>query len=463
MTRISSRILLAVAVLAMLALPTQAAVRNLYLAASDGYAYLPVDNTVPPFQTTERRYYIRGYCDDVDGTQAVPGCSTFPAPIIDVNQGDDVFIQLRNIGNANPFAPPDPHTIHLHGQHVTTQNDGFPESGWELPVPEECPAGNPTCNVGTYYFYAEKPGTYMWHCHVEASEHVQMGMYGAMIIRPKQNATRTVFGGQYNDRFDKEYIVLLSDVELQAHDFIEWADAPAEVPRPPGVPADYNFGKYKADNWLVNGRAFPDTIRPTYEPAAGCAPECNPEFSGPPSGYLTGANNYATYAPLVDVFTDSRFLLRVINMGYETVPWHVHGWHFTAVGKDASPVARDAQMEAYTLHIGSGETYDLIIQADSRKGVGLYSTNSTNQGVLNEFAEILGSYPADNDLDDQWFPMHNHNDYTVTNAGFYPGGQLLLIHSRPVITGGIAGEPTPVAPAGTTINSGDSVQDFGRK
>lgn len=462
MTRITFRILLAAAFLVVLALPTQAAVRNLYIAASDGYAYLPVDNTVPPYQSTERRYYIRGYCDDVDGTQAVPGCSTFPAPILDVDQGDDVFLQLRNIGNANPYAPPDPHTIHLHGQHVTTQNDGFPESGWEVPVPEDCPGGNPTCNVATYYFYAEKPGTYMYHCHVEASEHVQLGMYGAMIIRPKQNPQTTAFGGAYNDRFEAEYIVLLSDVELAAHDFIEWADAPSEA-RPPGTPVDYNFAEYSADNWLVNGRAFPDTIRPTYDPAPGCAPVCNPEFSGPPSGFLTGANNYATYAPLVDAQIDTRFLLRVINMGYETVPWHLHGWHFVAVGKDGSPISRDRQAEAFTLHIGSGETYDLIIQADSRRGVALYSSESTNQGVPNEMAETLGAIPDDNDLENQWFPMHNHNDYTVTNGGFYPGGQLLLIHTRPRDTQGTTEKPAPAAPESTSVNPNEGPAELGKK
>jgi hypothetical protein len=80
--------------------PAQAKVRNLYVAATDGYAYLPNDNAVPA--DPERKYYIRGFCDDVDGTQATQGCAMFPAPIIDVTQGDDVFIQLRNIGNHDP-------------------------------------------------------------------------------------------------------------------------------------------------------------------------------------------------------------------------------------------------------------------------------------------------------------------------------------------------------------------------
>jgi hypothetical protein len=60
--------------------PAQAKVRNLYVAATDGYAYLPNDNAVPA--DPERKYYIRGFCDDVDGTQSrrVISGSTTSAP-----------------------------------------------------------------------------------------------------------------------------------------------------------------------------------------------------------------------------------------------------------------------------------------------------------------------------------------------------------------------------------------------
>ena len=171
MARITCRILFVAAVLAMIGLPAQAAVRNLYIAASDGYAYLPVDNTVPPFQPTERRYYIRGYCDDVDGTQAVPGCSTFPAPILDVDQGDDVFVQLRNIGNANPYAPPDPHTIHLHGQRfLVLSMNGVPNEHLVWKDTVLLPAGSAV----DILLDPSNPGRWMLHCHI--AEHLSADM-----------------------------------------------------------------------------------------------------------------------------------------------------------------------------------------------------------------------------------------------------------------------------------------------
>ena len=41
----------------------------------------------------------------------------------------------------------------------------------------------------TYYYNLQDPGTYMYHCHVEATEHMQMGMLGNLYVRPAQNGT----------------------------------------------------------------------------------------------------------------------------------------------------------------------------------------------------------------------------------------------------------------------------------
>jgi FtsP/CotA-like multicopper oxidase with cupredoxin domain len=438
----------------MLAVPTHAEVRNLYIAATDGFAYLPSDNTVEG-QSAERKYYIRGFCDDVDGTMATPGCAMLPAPIIDVTQGDDIFLHLRNIDNANPTAPKDPHTIHLHGMHVTSQNDGFPETSWEVP---ECGGGSTSCatNVGTYYFKAESPGTYMWHCHVEASEHVQMGMYGALIIRPAMETLSTVYGGTFRDRFDREYIILLSDVETAAHDAIQSdfhaAALPVIYPDTSAEAIDnYNFAEFTANAWIVNGRAFPDTIAAVSTGVVdeACATDatrtvdmsidfegCNPEFSGPPSGFLTGSNNFASYDTFYQANLNERILFRVINLGYDSVPWHIHGWHFTIVGKDARPWKNQKQETAFTLNIGSGETYDLIVFADDRTDIGQYATASNFYAAPNEMAQFLGSCPGGKPCtesmngvtDDYWFPMHSHDDFKVTNFGEYPGGQLAIMH-----------------------------------
>ena len=48
-----------------------------------------------------------------------------------------------------------------------------PANTWPIPG-----AGN----VIVYMFSPKQPGTYMYHCHQEADIHVQMGMYGALVI-----------------------------------------------------------------------------------------------------------------------------------------------------------------------------------------------------------------------------------------------------------------------------------------
>ncbi len=40
-----------------------------------------------------------------------------------------------------------------------------------------------------YYYHPTDPGTYMYHCHNEDVEHVQMGMDGIVFVRPAQNKT----------------------------------------------------------------------------------------------------------------------------------------------------------------------------------------------------------------------------------------------------------------------------------
>ncbi len=373
--------------------------KHLYLYATDGYLTLP----------DGKRVYIFGFAGNnppttpVENPSLLLGKAQLPAPVIDVVAGDDVYLHLQEIGNSNRKAPMDGHTIHLHGLHTSTQNDGFPESSFEVMGQE-----------AIYYFKAEHPGTYMYHCHVEASEHVQMGMYGALIVRPQINSVNTVYGGitingQVADHFDKEYVMLLSDLDSRWHRSVELGGIAYR---------NFNPVDFRPDYWLLNGRSFPDTILPVQSSTAT-------NEGGPPPGYDT----------YVHVRTGERFLLRMINMGYQTVPWHVHGWHFVIAGKDASPLLLQTPMghlhEDYTVTIGSGETYDLIIEASSRFDI--YGDKSP-QGVPYVAVPRAdgGSHTYDGTpatFFPQFYPMHNHDDYKVTNNGIYPGGQLTLIQA----------------------------------
>jgi FtsP/CotA-like multicopper oxidase with cupredoxin domain len=475
----------------------QASVRNLYLAATDGFVSMPDDGAG---KSNPRQVWIRGFVADTapgacynTGTPpagdftprpdicprgaALRGRATLPAPIIDVNLGDDVFVTLSNVGNQENVAP-DPHTIHLHGLKSAAQNDGFNESAWAVPIGY----------AATYYFKAERPGTFMYHCHVEASEHVQMGMYGALIIRPTKldpiaqiflgnrypANTQTVYGGGSNDYFDlgpdgkpQEYIMLLSELDPVWHEGVHTnflnnspgtCNGQFELPNNQGGVSrcidltTFNPSDFLPRYWLVNGRAFPDTLFPV---VSGPGPAL--AGSGPPDGHLPGSNNFATYRTFIDVKmgnkgaapgTGPRFLVRVIGMGFTHNAHHFHGFLLTVVGEDAEPRPLWQQHAEQTLDVVSGKTYDLIIAPDCLAGYGLDSAASHSPGeamVGGATAGPVGSalwdngppfgivseplFPTGTDLSVQVWPVHSHYDYTVTNAGVYPGGAISLIRA----------------------------------
>ena len=101
-----------------------------------------------------------------------------PATTISVDEDDELFLTLTNVGMAMRPDLFDPHTVHWHGfPQASAVFDGVPDASISI-------------NMGaslTYYYKAVDAGTYMYHCHVEATEHMQMGMLGNLYVRPRQN------------------------------------------------------------------------------------------------------------------------------------------------------------------------------------------------------------------------------------------------------------------------------------
>lgn len=470
--------------------------RHYVLLATDGTIQLPLEGKL----STEKRkeVYIFGFAGGlfkVDGVKVkgneyldyedcanwetlmcMKGSATIPSPMIWGEVGDNIYITLINLGMKHRPTLMDFHTVHMHGAHVATQLDGFPESSFGVPMWMETNPLTPP-PIATYYFHPENPGTLMYHCHVEASEHVQMGMYGALVIYPSMDSlaengitkcknsghwklngttqhhipkTATNRNFAYNNihsYFDKEYVMLLSDIDSVWHESVR-ENKP------------FNAVDFKPNFWLVNGRAFPDTLLPhPLTPKAGSDPN------------LTQIN----YESYVHVKNNEKFLLRMINMGYQVVPWHIHGWHFMVVGKDShlSPFLKLGENNehldhrvtemGFTCTIGSGETYDLLLTADDKRGLyrkyivkgkncfpslckQLRELSTTDQSAIFEipvapvnpddpkfidYLKICDQPKSDpNDkFFPQFYPMHNHDDYKVTNDGAYPGGQLTMIQT----------------------------------
>ncbi len=352
----------------------------------------------------------------VDGNTGQPvmrGKAQINAPPIWGVEGDILDITMFNLGFAFGSCVTDPHTVHLHGVHSPTIYDGIPEISMGIPMwnPYDLDAAGcpvlPTDGTGaganfqpadantiaahsfTYRMYCERPGTYMYHCHVEASEHVQMGMSGPMWIYPKSYGTATSGGAAYNNslsEFNQEAFLMYTDIDSRWHDnildlslrgtnpvtFITSEPLPtdhtlgAADPLVNPAAANFQIPDFRPDWCLVNGRALPDTVlagkyNVNYQKGLLFS---DPTAANIPQGPLSPVAAQVTYYPTVTSLTGKgtnwrapdvalpfyvprqpvqtyvrtdvgdKVLARVILMGYHDISLHFHGVMPNTLGKD---------------------------------------------------------------------------------------------------------------------------------
>jgi hypothetical protein len=162
------------------------------------------------------------FCDQgmADGGGMGGGC-TLPSPVLELGVGQQANINLNMMMAPQEQPPYHGHTIHPHGVDVAQSEDGVPETGAAV-------LGD------TYTFSVDSRyvGSHMYHCHVHTVKHLEMGMYGALIVK---NGNRINNNGP---SYDFEWNMVLSAVDPAYHTAVQ--DSP--------VFADYN-PRY----FLING------------------------------------------------------------------------------------------------------------------------------------------------------------------------------------------------------------------
>ncbi|SMB97559.1 multicopper oxidase family protein [Deinococcus hopiensis] len=142
-----------------------------------------------------------------------PGqAATVPGPELRVKVGERVRVTLVNTHDQ-------PHALHLHGiTSLAQEMDGVPHlSGEVLPG-----------QSFTYEFVATEAGTFAYHCHFQTNVHLDMGMYGALIVEDPD----------HKPVWSQDHTLILDEWDSH-HDA-------AKLPYQP-----------QYDEFLVNGRAFP--------------------------------------------------------------------------------------------------------------------------------------------------------------------------------------------------------------
>jgi hypothetical protein len=110
-----------------------------------------------------------------------------PAPMMAIDEDDEFFSTLSNVGMIMRPDLFEQHTIHFHGYpNASPFYDGVPDASVAIWIGASF----------SYYYLAPDAGTYFWHCHITPPEHLQMGMVGQLYVRPRQDrvpATNTVY------------------------------------------------------------------------------------------------------------------------------------------------------------------------------------------------------------------------------------------------------------------------------
>ncbi len=104
----------------------------------------------------------------------MPSIGRCPGPSSNSPKGDHVRIEFTN-------HLPEPATMHWHGLVVPNNMDG-PGDITQEPVP---PGGR-----YTYEYVVQQHGTYFYHSHTQPDRQQALGLYGALIIKPKDAALK---------------------------------------------------------------------------------------------------------------------------------------------------------------------------------------------------------------------------------------------------------------------------------
>ena len=338
-----------------------------HLAAGDGFARM----------ADGKELYTFGF-NDLTGVPANLAIDKgilnahFPAPTLAFNEGDEVYLTLTNVGMLKRPDLFDPHSVHFHGfPNAATVFDGVPESSIAI-------------NMGfsfTYYYSVREPGTFMYHCHVEAAEHMQMGMLGNLYVHPAQDGQQ--IGGYtkfvYNDAdgstgYDVEVPIQIGSFDSNFH--IEHIGV---QPLP--------FANMHDDYPMLNGRGYPDTVDTGALPPVAGGDKAT-------SGVTSGEESSQVVHTRVEATAGQKILLRISNLNvtrFYTLA--TTGLQMKVVGTGAhilrGPGGASLYYDTNSVTLGGGEAVDVLVDTTG-VAPGTYLLYSTNLESLSNGNEDFG-------------------------------------------------------------------------
>jgi FtsP/CotA-like multicopper oxidase with cupredoxin domain len=261
----------------------------------------------------------------------------YPGPTLIVTKGQTVNITLRNeLFVAGTGETPNV-SIVFPGHDVTASCE-------TAGTVDSCSQGELTLEAGRdgdvvkYSFVAGEPGTYTYYSGTNPGLQVEMGLTGAIIVRPAGfNPNAPTAYGHPDTAYTYEELFFLTEMDPNIHQAVEFygPDDPSIQP----LVDDY-FSNY----WFINGRTAPDDL---------AAPNV---FWLPTQPY----NSVPRMHP------GDTVLMRVVGGGREMHPFHHHGNHAKVIARDgrmleSSPgEGPDLGTEGFTITATPGKTVDAL-------------------------------------------------------------------------------------------------------
>ncbi len=247
----------------------------------------------------------------------------YPGPTLIVDEGDPVTINLTN------FGVPQPVSLVVTGHDVQAD----PATGSPGLVTQAANVGQ----MVTYTFTASEPGTYIYHSLDGASPglHVEMGLLGTLIVRPAgfdAVTNRTAYGA-LGTAYTDEFLYLLTEIDPDLH---------LEMER--GHFTHFTHSDRLAKIWFVNGRVFPDLFQ----------------------GNFNSLLPHQPYQALAVAHPGDHVLVREVNPGQDSHPFHHHGENLRFIARDGRLLSSDGGVTAdlgrsdNTLNSAPKQTVDMI-------------------------------------------------------------------------------------------------------
>ncbi|MFT5260748.1 MAG: CopA family copper-resistance protein [Arenicella sp.] len=318
--------------------------------------------------------------------QATAINGSVPAPVLRWKEGDHVRLNVQNNMAVDS-------SIHWHGIILPTGMDGVPGLSYNGIKPGKS---------FQYEFDVNQSGTYWYHSHSGFQE--QTGMYGAIVVEPKEPAPY---------QYDKDYVVMLSDWSDQAPE-----DIYADLKKLPHI---YNINertlgdlasdvKDKGLSGALRNRAMWNSMRMS-----------DTDLSDVTGKIYTFLMNGQTPADgWVGQFKKGeKILLRFINGSAMTFfDVRIPGLKMTVVASDGQyvqPVTVDE------FRIGVAETYDVIVEPSTEQAYTLFcqaiDRSGYARGTLTPDASLVPTIP---EMDES--PVLTHADMGMSHGNASPAG-----------------------------------------